>query len=82
MVRSAHQLEESATTFRIQAYIAHSISRCVLRSSLVGTEKKHKYSKKVRFGGAPVLDEEYGATVTHKECDEDSVENHEKWIFI
>jgi hypothetical protein len=30
--------------------------------------------KKVRSGGAPVLDEEYAATVTHKVgCDEHSV---------
>jgi hypothetical protein len=44
----------------------------VLGSPLVGTEKA-QILKKVRFGGAPVLDEEYGATVTHRGCDEDSV---------
>jgi hypothetical protein len=30
--------------------------------------------KKVRSGGAQVLDEEYGATVIHRGYDEDSVE--------
>ena len=30
--------------------------------------------KKVRSGGAPVLDEEVGATVIHRGYDEDSVE--------
>ena len=44
----------------------------VLGSPLVGTEKA-QILKKVRFGGAPVLDEEYGATVTHKGCDEHSM---------
>jgi hypothetical protein len=45
----------------------------ILGTSLVGTEEA-QLLKKVRFGGAPVLDEEYRATVTHKGSDEDSVE--------
>ena len=44
----------------------------VLRSSHVGTEKIPML-KKDRFGGAPVLDGEYGATVTSKRSDEHSV---------
>jgi hypothetical protein len=52
----------------------------VLRSSLVGTEKAQTL-KKVRLGGAPELDEEYGVTVTHKGCVEDSG-NRQKGIFI
>jgi hypothetical protein len=47
--------------------------RGILRSSLAEIQKPH-ILKKVRFGGAPVLDREYAATVTHKVgCDEHSV---------
>jgi hypothetical protein len=53
----------------------------VLGSWLVGTEKGAQILKKVRSGGAPVLDEEYAATVTHKGCDED-LGKRTKGIFI
>src|SRR5215208_2521869 len=47
--------------------------RGILRTSLVEIQKPH-ILKKVRFGGAPLLDREYAATVTHKEgSDEHSV---------
>jgi hypothetical protein len=36
--------------------------------------EKAQLLKKVRFGDAPMLDEEYGVPATHKRGDEDSVE--------
>jgi hypothetical protein len=48
---------------------------------VIGTEKTTK-TQKVRFGGAPVLEEEYGATVTHKEVLETFGRERGKGVFI
>jgi hypothetical protein len=50
---------------------------------VVRDRRNHKYSGKVRFGDAPRLDGEYGATVTAIEgCNEDSVGAVGKGTFI
>jgi hypothetical protein len=81
MRRQFHEHKHTSLTFIVVTVYELRFYR-ILRSSHVGTEKT-PCSKKGRFGGAPVLDGEYDATVISKEgATNTRVQEREKGVFI